>query len=73
MKQYLAFIPERRGSKSIQKKNMALLAGKPLIQYTLDIVNALGKRAYPLVSTNDEGINAYCANQGLDLSIIVIN
>jgi len=68
VKQYLAFIPARGGSKGIQRKNMALLAGKPLIQYTLDVVNALGERVYPLVSTNDEEISTYCANQGFDMS-----
>ena len=68
MKQYLAFIPARGGSKGIQRKNMALLAGKPLIQYTLDVVSALGERVHPFVSTNDQEISAYCAGQGFDMS-----
>ena len=32
----LAFIPARGGSKGIIKKNLVLLNGKPLIQYTIE-------------------------------------
>lgn len=36
MIKYLALIPARGGSKGIPRKNLVLLAGKPLIQYTLE-------------------------------------
>ena len=64
----MAFVPARGGSKGIPRKNLVQLAGKPLIQYTLDVVNALGTRVCPLLSTNDEEISTYCANQGFDMS-----
>ncbi len=32
----IALIPARRGSKRVTNKNMAILAGKPLIQYTIE-------------------------------------
>lgn len=33
---YLIVIPARGGSKGIKKKNIALLAGKPLLEYTIE-------------------------------------
>lgn len=36
MIKYLGLIPARKGSKGIPKKNLVLLAGKPLIQYTIE-------------------------------------
>lgn len=36
---YLAVIPARGGSKGIPKKNIALLCGKPLLDYTLEWIN----------------------------------
>ena len=53
---FLVLVPARGGSKGIPHKNMRLLAGKPLIDYTIEA--ALGSR-YPLrvvVSTDDEEI-----------------
>ena len=32
----LGFVPARGGSKGIPRKNLIKLAGKPLIQYTLE-------------------------------------
>jgi CMP-N-acetylneuraminic acid synthetase len=63
----LAFIPARGGSKGIQHKNLVDLAGKPLIQYTLDLLKHLPESIYPFVSTDDEEIAAYCSGQGLDM------
>ena len=34
----MAFIPARGGSKGIPRKNLVLLNGKPLIQYTVEAV-----------------------------------
>lgn len=36
---YLAVIPARGGSKGIPKKNITLLCGKPLLDYTLEWIN----------------------------------
>ncbi len=54
----LAFVPARGGSKGIPRKNLALLAGRPLIEYTLEA--ALGCRSVDeiLLSTDDEEIAA---------------
>jgi CMP-N-acetylneuraminic acid synthetase len=52
----LGLIPARGGSKGVPRKNLASLAGKPLIQYTFDA--ALGSRELDdvLLSTDDEEI-----------------
>ncbi len=38
MKKIYAFIPARSGSERVKNKNLRLLQGKPLIQYTLDTI-----------------------------------
>jgi CMP-N,N'-diacetyllegionaminic acid synthase len=61
----LAFIPARGGSKGIPRKNLALLAGKPLIQYTLEAALASREIDDILLSTDDEEIAAFCAHAGV--------
>src|SRR5690349_19074776 len=52
----LCIIPARGGSKSVPKKNLAVVAGKPLIAWTIE--QALGSRALDrvIVSTDSEEI-----------------
>jgi CMP-N-acetylneuraminic acid synthetase len=52
----LGLIPARGGSKSIPRKNIALLAGRPLLAYTCEA--ALGSRSLTrtVLSTDDEEI-----------------
>lgn len=52
----LGLIPARGGSKGVARKNVRLLGGKPLVQWTIDA--ALGARtlASVVVSTEDEEI-----------------
>lgn len=61
----LAFIPARGGSKGIPRKNLALLAGKPLIEYTLEAALASTRIDDILLSTDDEEIAACAARCGL--------
>ena len=53
---YLVVIPARGGSKRIPHKNIALLRGKPLIQYTIDCVRDAGLIDFLAVSTEDSSI-----------------
>ena len=50
----LALVPARGGSKGIPRKNLALLAGKPLLQYTLEAALASRQIDDTLLSTDDE-------------------
>lgn len=53
----LAIIPARRGSKGVPHKNIRLVAGKPLIAYTIEAALAVRDRLHRLiVSTDDEQI-----------------
>ncbi len=52
----VALIPARAGSKRIPGKNIKPLAGKPLIQWTIDAAKESGIFSDVIVSTDDVGI-----------------
>jgi CMP-N,N'-diacetyllegionaminic acid synthase len=52
----LAVIPARGGSKGVPQKNIRLLAGKPLIGYTIDAARDSQELSRWIVSTDDEAI-----------------
>ena len=52
----LAFIFARGGSKGVPRKNIRLLAGKPLIAWSIDAAKACGRIARIIVSTDDAEI-----------------
>jgi CMP-N,N'-diacetyllegionaminic acid synthase len=49
----VALIPARAGSKRVPGKNMRLLAGKPLIQHTIDLAKSVEEFTDVIVSTDD--------------------
>src|SRR3990167_6895934 len=55
MNNIIAFIPARGGSKSIPKKNIKLLGGKPLISYSIDSAFKSGIQKV-VVSTDSQEI-----------------
>jgi len=55
-KKIVAIIPARGGSKGIPRKNIHMLAGKPLISYTIDIAKSIPVVDRVLVSTDDDEI-----------------
>lgn len=57
-KRFLAVVPARGGSKSVPRKNVRLLAGRPLLHYTLDQVAAVPEIDRTVVSTDDPEIAA---------------
>lgn len=54
----LCLIPARGGSKGVPRKNIKLLGGKPLIQYTIDPAKDAGLFDEIMVSTDDKEIAA---------------
>ena len=54
----IAVIPARGGSKAVPRKNVRILAGKPLITWTIDLARRISAINRVLVSTDDLGIAA---------------
>lgn len=63
----LAIIPARGGSKGIPRKNLAMLNGKPLIEYTIEAAQQSGCIDEILLSTDDDEIASAGQRMGLDL------
>ena len=60
----------RGGSKGIPKKNMAMLAGKSLLDYTLESALRSKKIDRYILSTDDEQIANYAKSRGIDVPFI---
>lgn len=61
----LYIIPARGGSKGIPRKNIKLLHGKPLIEYTIDVARELTTDDNICVSTDDDEIIKVVEDYGL--------
>ena len=70
MKKVLVLIPARGGSKGIPYKNIKLLNGKPLINYTLDLVKGIIPDDDVCVSTDDEKIIKVVEDYGLKVPFV---
>ena len=64
---FAAFIPARGGSKSIPKKNMSLLNGRPLIDFTISAAKSAGVFQQIIVSTDDIEIAEYARSAGCQI------
>jgi CMP-N-acetylneuraminic acid synthetase len=70
---YLLIIPARGGSKSIPKKNIIDVAGKPLIAYSIEVANELKKRVQYIdciVSTDSKEIAKVSEEYGADVPFL---
>jgi N-acylneuraminate cytidylyltransferase/CMP-N,N'-diacetyllegionaminic acid synthase len=63
----LALIPARGGSKGLPGKNIKMLAGKPLIAWTIEIALASNLIEQVIVSTDDDEIAKIAADFGADI------
>ncbi|RPA68085.1 acylneuraminate cytidylyltransferase family protein [Cyclobacteriaceae bacterium YHN15] len=66
----LVVIPARGGSKGVPRKNIKLLGGKPLIQYTIEAAREVFDDAVICVSTDDEEIKAVVESLGLKVPFL---
>jgi len=69
MKNIIAIIPARGGSKGIFKKNIKLLAGKPLIAYSIEQAKRSKSVNKVIVSTDDDEISEIARRYGADVLI----
>lgn len=60
----LGIIPARGGSKGVPRKNLRLLAGKPLLSYAIDEAKKSLRLNQFLVSTDDEEIATIAKQEG---------
>lgn len=63
----LGVVPARGGSKGIPQKNLAMIAGRPLLAYTADAARASRHLSRVVVSTDDESIAAAARALGLEV------
>ena len=63
-------IPARGGSKGIPRKNLAPLAGRPLIAYTIEAARLSRSLSRVIVSTDDEEIAAIARWNGADVPFL---
>lgn len=66
----LGIITARGGSKGIPGKNLKLLAGKPLLAYTIDTARRAGALDRVILSTEDEAIATAGRDLGCDVPFI---
>ncbi|WP_339753966.1 acylneuraminate cytidylyltransferase family protein [uncultured Winogradskyella sp.] len=65
--EFLVVITARGGSKGIHKKNIKLLNGKPLIQYSIDIAKEIADKKDICFTTDSEEFIAIAKTLGLDV------
>lgn len=70
MKKILAVIPARGGSKSVPRKNIALIAGKPLLAYTVEEAQKVSEISDLIVSTDDEEIASVAGSLGVNVPFL---
>jgi N-acylneuraminate cytidylyltransferase len=66
----LYVIPARGGSKGVPRKNIKLLGGKPLIQYSIDVARSLAADEDICVTTDDEEIKLIVEQTGLKVPFL---
>lgn len=66
----LAIIPARAGSKGVPGKNKALIAGRPLVDYTVTALERARSVTGIILSTNDEDIGARYSDRA---SVVTVN
>ncbi len=69
-KEVLVVIPARGGSKGIPRKNIRLLAGYPLIAYSIEIARQSTLVTRIIVSTDDEEIAAIARELGAEVPFL---
>lgn len=69
-KRILAIIPARGGSKGLPGKNIKELCGKPLINWTIDVLKGVSYIDCIFVSTDSEGIAQVARQDGVEVPFL---
>lgn len=68
--QVLGIVPARGGSRAVPRKNLRLLAGRPLLAYTADAALASRRLSRVVLSTDDAEIAAAGRQLGLEVPFL---
>ncbi len=66
MYKYVATIPARIGSKRVEKKNIRMLNGKPMVQYAIETCKNSSKIDKVFVNTDSDLIGEIAINNGVE-------
>lgn len=66
----VAIIPARSGSKSVPRKNIAMVAGKPLIAWTIETALSCPSLSRVIVSTDDSQIAEVARSYGAEVPFL---
>src|SRR3712207_4288147 len=66
----LGIIPARGGSKTVPRKNLKLLGGKPLIVWSIEAARASRELDRFIVSTDDDEIAAVAREHGAEVPFL---
>lgn len=66
----LGIIPARGGSKTIPKKNLYPVCGKPLIEYTFDAAKKSKYLSRIILTTDNEEISLFGRNNGIEVPFL---
>ena len=67
MHDYFAVIPARAGSKGIPDKNIQLIGGKPMIEFTLEAALASTELGSTIVSTDSSDVTELAIEKGVNI------
>lgn len=70
VKEILAVIPARGGSKTVPRKNIVSIDGKPLLAYTVEEAQKVPAISDLIVSTDDENIASVAASLGVTVPFL---
>lgn len=70
MERCLGVIPARGGSKGLPRKNIRMLAGKPLLAYTAEAALAARRLSRVVLTTDDEGIAEVGRQWGVEVPFL---
>jgi len=69
-KRYLVIIPARAGSKGLPGKNTKLLAGKPMIQYTIEAALGVFDKENICITTDDQKVIDIAEGLGINVPFV---
>jgi len=70
MKEIIAIIPARSGSKGIKNKNLQILGGKPLVAWPIELAKSVKKITRIIVSTDDRKIAKVAKEYGVEIPFL---